>query len=217
MHDSNLVVDTKIKLVQGPFSAESGTAKRNLLGSGIVKQRSQSFSNASFSSASTHTSTSALSPPKALRVMSPNVIFQSSSPSQDDTMRVTSEYVIAMHDYEPQQPNTTCLSFRTGNIIHVLNRDPSGWWDGEFEGRRGWFPSNYVNADPGKPKVSAVQVSAQSLLFCELIFDHTFPSVLNAYAAHLQYPQHGRLPHYRNRIDNLLTIQQILSIIPRPL
>lgn len=27
----------------------------------------------------------------------------------------------------------------------VLNRDPSGWWDGELEGRRGWFPSNYVS------------------------------------------------------------------------
>jgi len=91
-------------------------------------------------------------------------------------MRVTSEYVIAMHDYEPQQPNTTCLSFRTGNIIHVLNRDPSGWWDGEFEGRRGWFPSNYVNADPGKPKVSAVQVSASLFSFVSLFLTIHFPA-----------------------------------------
>ncbi|KAJ7745712.1 SH3 domain-containing protein, partial [Mycena metata] len=55
-------------------------------------------------------------------------------------------YVMAMHDYAPQhQPeDTTCLSFRAGQVIHVLNRDSSGWWYGELEGRRGWFPSNYV-------------------------------------------------------------------------
>jgi hypothetical protein len=56
-------------------------------------------------------------------------------------------YVLAMHDYSPQQENATCLSFRAGQVIHVLNRDASGWWDGELEGRRGWFPSNYVNTD----------------------------------------------------------------------
>jgi son of sevenless len=52
-----------------------------------------------------------------------------------------------MHDYFPQTQNATCLSFRAGQVIHVLNRDSSGWWDGELEGRRGWFPSNYVNAE----------------------------------------------------------------------
>lgn len=57
------------------------------------------------------------------------------------------EYVLAMHDYETQHNSSTCLSFRAGQVIHVLNRDTSGWWDGELEGKRGWFPSNYVNAD----------------------------------------------------------------------
>jgi son of sevenless len=52
-----------------------------------------------------------------------------------------------MHDFTPHNQNATCLAFRAGQVIHVLNRDTSGWWDGELEGRRGWFPSNYVNAD----------------------------------------------------------------------
>lgn len=52
--------------------------------------------------------------------------------------------VRAMHDFVPQQQNATCLSFSAGETIRVLNRDPSGWWDGEIDGRRGWFPSNYV-------------------------------------------------------------------------
>lgn len=57
------------------------------------------------------------------------------------------EFVLAMHDYIPEQRNATCLAFRAGQVIRVLNRDPSGWWDGELDGCRGWFPSNYVNGD----------------------------------------------------------------------
>ena len=57
------------------------------------------------------------------------------------------EFVLAMHDYIPEQRNATCLAFRAGQVIRVLNRDPSGWWDGELDGSRGWFPSNYVNGD----------------------------------------------------------------------
>jgi len=49
-----------------------------------------------------------------------------------------------MHDFTPDHRNATCLAFHAGQVIHVLNRDPSGWWDGEVDGRRGWFPSNYV-------------------------------------------------------------------------
>ncbi|KAI0688909.1 ras GEF [Earliella scabrosa] len=59
------------------------------------------------------------------------------------------EYVLAMHDFAPQQPNVTCLTFRAGQVIKVFNRDSSGWWDGELDGRRGWFPSNYVTSEVG--------------------------------------------------------------------
>lgn len=69
------------------------------------------------------------------------------SPALEETVRLGSEYVLAMHDYAPQHQSATCLSFRAGQVIHVLNRDTSGWWDGELEGRRGWFPSNYVNTE----------------------------------------------------------------------
>ena len=60
-----------------------------------------------------------------------------------------SEYVLAMHDFAPlpEQQNVTCLTFQAGQVIRVINRDGSGWWDGELDGRRGWFPSNYVTAD----------------------------------------------------------------------
>lgn len=118
-------------------------------------KRQRTTSNASSSSSlsiispmtsSTNASTSSLQLPygEASGLAS---VPSPSSPSLDETVRLASEYVLAMHDFAPQQQNATCLSFRAGQVIHVLNRDSSGWWDGELEGRRGWFPSNYVNAD----------------------------------------------------------------------
>lgn len=67
----------------------------------------------------------------------------------EDEGGASDEFVLAMHDFAPQQPNATCLSFRAGQVIRVLNRDTSGWWDGELDGQRGWFPSNYVTSEVG--------------------------------------------------------------------
>ncbi|KAL8688534.1 MAG: hypothetical protein Q9218_005582 [Villophora microphyllina] len=50
-------------------------------------------------------------------------------------------YVRALYDYDAD--DRTSLSFRQGDIIQVLTRLESGWWDGIIHGVRGWFPSNY--------------------------------------------------------------------------
>lgn len=53
--------------------------------------------------------------------------------------------VQTLHDFQPDNNDQgTYLPFRAGEIIRVYNREKSGWWDGEVQGRRGWFPSNYV-------------------------------------------------------------------------
>ena len=104
-------------------------------------------SSASASSSSLHlpeSNTELLSQPTLQSTSS------SPSPSADETVRVqpsVPEYVLALHDFVPQQQNATCISFRAGQVIRVFNRDPSGWWDGELHGQRGWFPSNYVSTD----------------------------------------------------------------------
>ncbi|ODN75196.1 hypothetical protein L202_06394 [Cryptococcus amylolentus CBS 6039] len=36
------------------------------------------------------------------------------------------------------------LTFRAGDIIQLLRKLDTGWWDGILEDTRGWFPSNYV-------------------------------------------------------------------------
>lgn len=48
----------------------------------------------------------------------------------------------ALYDYPGTADNE--LSFRAGETITILQKDPAGWWEGELQGRRGWIPANYV-------------------------------------------------------------------------
>lgn len=36
------------------------------------------------------------------------------------------------------------LSFKEGDTINVTNQEDAGWWEGELKGKKGLFPSNYV-------------------------------------------------------------------------
>lgn len=65
--------------------------------------------------------------------------------NEDEYGMQPEEHVVALHDFNSN--NATCLSFQAGQVIKVYNRDPSGWWDGELDGQRGWFPSNYVDQE----------------------------------------------------------------------
>lgn len=53
-------------------------------------------------------------------------------------------YVRALYDYNPEPPSSASLSFRKDDVLEVVGRLESGWWDGFLGDRRGWFPSNYV-------------------------------------------------------------------------
>ncbi|KAF5315158.1 hypothetical protein D9619_007210 [Psilocybe cf. subviscida] len=153
---THLSVDTAYNARPGPSSDGSRRQQRSV--SPAVRPqypRGRSVSNASSSSyqsmisptsSSTNGSTTSLEIPTASGHQSRS---RSASPVVDETVRLGPEYVLAMHDFVPQQQASTCLAFRAGQVIHVFNRDPSGWWDGELDGRRGWFPSNYVNATSG--------------------------------------------------------------------
>ena len=159
MH-SRLAIDTTVGMTAGPSSAKSRFRDKRSVspmpgspGPSGVARRGRSVSNASTTSSlsiispnssSTNASTTSLNIPTATQHYNRS---RSVSPVLEETVRLGSEYVLAMHDYAPQHQSATCLSFRAGQVIHVLNRDASGWWDGELEGRRGWFPSNYVNTE----------------------------------------------------------------------
>ncbi len=61
----------------------------------------------------------------------------------DDQQILTTFFCRAKYDY--QSADDASLSFRRGEIIEVLTRLETGWWDGLLGEERGWFPSNYVD------------------------------------------------------------------------
>lgn len=56
------------------------------------------------------------------------------------------DVVVALYDFTPAVPSKQFLSLCTGQVVVLHNRDVSGWWEGESDGLRGWFPSTYVRA-----------------------------------------------------------------------
>ncbi|KAF7709378.1 rho guanine nucleotide exchange factor 7a isoform X3 [Silurus meridionalis] len=55
-----------------------------------------------------------------------------------------------------QQTNEDELSFTKGDLITVTRTEEGGWWEGNLNGKTGWFPSNYVR------EVKDKQVSPKS-------------------------------------------------------
>ncbi|KAG7088315.1 hypothetical protein E1B28_012325 [Marasmius oreades] len=153
MHTSqHLKIDTSLP---STFNTSSGLHSPSPVALALPdSHRMRTVSNASTASSldivspkTVSTNVSTISLPLASsssRSPSPNGLV--SPLSGDEEEELMPEYVLAMHDYT-QPEGSTCLSFRAGQVIHVLNRDSSGWWDGELEGKRGWFPSNFVNAE----------------------------------------------------------------------
>lgn len=144
MPPSHLRIDTSLTGYAGSSSEHPSSRS----GSSSASARSAK-SEGRLRSASTSSSTSnkALSPHWASSF--DNHTSTAPEPDSTDEGQGSPEYVLAMHDFVPQHQNETCLAFHAGQVIHVLNRDSSGWWDGELDGRRGWFPSNYVTSDVG--------------------------------------------------------------------
>jgi hypothetical protein len=74
----------------------------------------------------------------------------------------------ALYDYDAQSDLE--LSFKERDVIAILEKDESGWWHGELNGRVGVFPAaNWVEEfDPNAPESSAT-LSAR---LCVALFDY---------------------------------------------
>ncbi|KAG1788161.1 ras guanine nucleotide exchange factor domain-containing protein [Suillus plorans] len=156
MPTAHLHINTAVNRDTSNLKRPNDASAPTLMNLNMAVTRARSGSTASTSSSisvdspgpsSSSASSSSLDLPDSEKSSRP-LHYPLASPS-DETVRVSPspEFVLALHDFHPQHQNATCLSFRAGQVIHVLNRDSSGWWDGEINGQRGWFPSNYVSAD----------------------------------------------------------------------
>lgn len=77
------------------------------------------------------------------------------------------------------------LSFEAGETIKVTQALPGGWWEGEKDGARGWFPSSYV------------QVLEVSTLFLEFVSFVLL--VLMKTSSILEIQRHKNLSHRLKR------------------
>ena len=50
--------------------------------------------------------------------------------------------VKALYDYEAQEGNE--LTFKEGDVITIVLDDNEGWSTGELNGKKGMFPTNFV-------------------------------------------------------------------------
>lgn len=95
------------------------------------------------------------------------------APAEDEQF-ITTFFCRALYDYEAQ--DASALSFRRNDVIEVLTRLDSGWWDGLLGEERGWFPSNYVtvisdqeaeaalSGSEAAPAANSSQVDASSVV-----------------------------------------------------
>lgn len=64
--------------------------------------------------------------------------------------------VVSNYDYEPQAPEE--LKLVSGQTINVLQIIEDGWWIGEVEGRKGYFPSNFITEPENGAPLESVPI-----------------------------------------------------------
>ncbi|XP_077433677.1 rho guanine nucleotide exchange factor 6 isoform X2 [Vanacampus margaritifer] len=95
-----------------------------------------------------------------------------------------------------KQNNEDELSFSKGDLIVVTRQEEGGWWEGNLNGKMGWFPSNYVREvkaceKPVSPKgaqltKSYYNVVVQDILEHEREFVKELQMLLSCYLRPLQ-------------------------------
>ncbi|XP_071320799.1 rho guanine nucleotide exchange factor 7b isoform X1 [Trachinotus anak] len=135
-----------------------------------------------------------------------------------------------------QQTNEDELSFSKGDIISVSRQEEGGWWEGSFNGKTGWFPSNYVRELKGsdktsdKPKSGTLKsppkgfdttiisktyynVVLQNILEAESEYSRELQSLLGSYLRSLHPTDRLSIvdiSHIQGNLEEISTFQQML-------
>ena len=54
----------------------------------------------------------------------------------------TRPLVKVLFDHTAENPDE--LTIKTNQFIHITKKNDGGWWEGELDGKVGWFPDNFV-------------------------------------------------------------------------
>ncbi|XP_060608466.1 intersectin-1-like isoform X3 [Ruditapes philippinarum] len=112
---------------------------------------------------------------------SPITTSVSPAPQISTTAQPTSQtyvdHVIAIYPYQSQHADE--LTFQKDAVINVIKKDDPDWWQGEYNGQTGMFPSNYVqsttpeslswSSDPQVLAVTSAEESKRQSYIHELI------------------------------------------------
>lgn len=52
---------------------------------------------------------------------------------------------VVFQDFEPVEPQE--LRLRSGDIVEITDKAPTGWYNGICKGRQGWFPKDFIKDD----------------------------------------------------------------------
>lgn len=87
--------------------------------------------------------TNTTSPPTAaIPNNGPKVGNAPNSATTANENKFTNSTALVKYNYEAQQSDEISLT-KSGRVV-VMEKSNDGWWRGEFSGKIGWFPSNYV-------------------------------------------------------------------------
>uniref|UniRef100_A0A7N6BTE5 Osteoclast-stimulating factor 1 n=1 Tax=Anabas testudineus TaxID=64144 RepID=A0A7N6BTE5_ANATE len=122
-----------------------------------------------------------------------------------------------------QQTNEDELSFSKGDIISVIRQEDGGWWEGSFNGKTGWFPSNYVRelkGNGGCSSCSWVRVCGsclsqvlQNILEAETEYSRELQSLLGSYLRSLHPTDRLSsvdISYIQGNLEEISTFQQML-------
>uniref|UniRef100_A0A673AQV8 Osteoclast-stimulating factor 1 n=1 Tax=Sphaeramia orbicularis TaxID=375764 RepID=A0A673AQV8_9TELE len=115
-----------------------------------------------------------------------------------------------------QQTNEDELSFSKGDIISVSRQEEGGWWEGSFNGKTGWFPSNYVRELKGSavPKLFSYRFPLTINYFTsETEYSRELQSLLGSYLRSLHPTDRlssSDIGHIQGNLEEISTFQQML-------
>ncbi|XP_061644222.1 rho guanine nucleotide exchange factor 6 isoform X4 [Phyllopteryx taeniolatus] len=139
------------------FATQDSVAERSCPQSGA-----QSLSQ----TASSHTTSCAKSKGSLWR--------QSKSAEMSENGSSSSGQLMVKARFNFKQNNEDELSFVKGDVIVVMRQEEGGWWEGNLNGKTGWFPSNYVREvkaceKPVSPKGAQLTKSYYSVVVQDIL------------------------------------------------
>uniref|UniRef100_A0A6Q2YJQ1 Rho guanine nucleotide exchange factor (GEF) 7a n=1 Tax=Esox lucius TaxID=8010 RepID=A0A6Q2YJQ1_ESOLU len=126
-----------------------------------------------------------------------------------------------------EQTNEDELSFNKGDVISVTRQEEGGWWEGNLNGKTGWFPSNYVREIKGCGRFSCppkgfdttiisktyYNLVLQNILETETEYSKDLQSLLTNYLRSLQSTDRlssTDVYHILGNLEEISTFQQML-------